>query len=73
LGVLLGPLAIQYFFELLQLYQKEYVGKVRGPGDGLELASDTTPSARLKGHATPAHAAKSKAKPPATGGRPPAR
>lgn len=29
LGVLLGPLAIQYFFELLELYKKEYGGQRR--------------------------------------------
>ncbi|MGQ0646305.1 MAG: AI-2E family transporter [Gemmatimonadaceae bacterium] len=37
LGVLLGPLAIQYFFEFVRLYRKEYVsGSVRAeaPGTG---------------------------------------
>lgn len=29
LGVLLGPLAIQYFFELLELYRKEFLGRAR--------------------------------------------
>jgi predicted PurR-regulated permease PerM len=31
LGVLLGPLAIQYFFEFVQLYRKEYLGTAAAP------------------------------------------
>ncbi|HEX6368980.1 MAG TPA: AI-2E family transporter [Longimicrobium sp.] len=31
LGVLLGPLAIAYFFELLKMYRAEYVGAAAGP------------------------------------------
>jgi predicted PurR-regulated permease PerM len=31
LGVLLGPLAIAYFFELLKMYRSEYIGIAAGP------------------------------------------
>jgi hypothetical protein len=38
LGVLLGPLAIQYFFELVRLYRKEF-----GSGDGPATEATATP------------------------------
>ncbi|MBC7894588.1 MAG: AI-2E family transporter [Cytophagaceae bacterium] len=39
LGVLLGPLAIQYFFEFVRLYRKEYVGEGPAPAAPDELVA----------------------------------
>ena len=72
LGVLLGPLAIQYFFELLQLYQEEYLGPQRSGGGGSPQSTAAARPDRSPAQPAASHGLKSKKKPPATGGRPPA-
>ena len=45
-GILLGPLAISYFFELVQLYRREYGAGRIVPGDLDALAPNDLPVAR---------------------------
>ncbi len=48
LGVLLGPLAIEYFLELLRLYQKEYVQPKIIPAPA-PVGASTTPATEVPG------------------------
>lgn len=44
LGVLLGPLAIQYFFEFLRIYRREYVTSEDAPAVAHAVVADTSAS-----------------------------